>query len=97
MFVTVTLAEIREGMVQEAEQAIAELASEFLRLPGFQGVEHLRSTDNENLRLFLLRWENRAAWEAYREGYYRQRVKPDFIEPYMGRFELIGTFQLVEM
>ena len=95
MFVTVTRAEFKPERMREVRDEIARLAGEMTRLEGYRGTETLRDAENENAYLFLLRWENKQAWQAYRDGLYRREVVPNF-EPLADVFHAIGQYELVE-
>jgi quinol monooxygenase YgiN len=96
MFVTVTRAEFKPGRMREVRDEIARLAGEMTRLEGYRGTETLRDAENENAYLFLLRWENKQAWQAYRDGLYRREVVPNF-EPLADVFHSIGQYELIEL
>ena len=95
MFVTVTRAEFKPERMAEVRDEIAVLAGKMTKVEGYRGTETLRDAEDEHVYLFLLRWENRAAWETYRQGLYREEVEPKF-EPLANSFRSLGQYELVE-
>ena len=95
MFVTVTRAEFKPDRMNEVREEIAVLAGKMTKLEGYRGTETLRDVENEHLYLFLLRWENKAAWESYRQGLFQEEVVPKF-EPLANTFQSLGHYELIE-
>ncbi|HEX5506586.1 MAG TPA: antibiotic biosynthesis monooxygenase [Thermomicrobiales bacterium] len=95
MFVTVTHAEFKPERLAEVREEIAALAGAMTKLEGYRGTETLRDAARDNVYLFLLRWEDKAAWQAYREGLYQREVVPK-LEPLATEFRAVGQYDLVE-
>ena len=96
MFVTVTRAEFKPDRMDEVREEIAVLAGKMTRLEGYRGTETLRDVENEHVYLFLLRWEDQEAWEAYRQGLYQEEVVTKF-EPLADSFRSLGHYELLQV
>lgn len=95
MFVTMTRAEFKPDRMAEMKAEVARLAGLMTQVEGYRGTETLRDVENEHAYLFLLRWEHRQAWEAYRNGLYQQEVVTKF-EPLADTFQALGQYELIE-
>ena len=78
---------IKDGNMQAAARLMINTRSGAMKQPGYISSESMRSLDDPSLVTVVSRWQNREAWDAWRNSDTRKEIVAEFKDYIVGETE----------